>query len=466
MMNNKKIYWAIGIACIVYSSCMVGPKYSRPALNTPSTYSETADLDTLPIIKWFDLFHDTVLLRLIKTTLENNRDLMTATARIQEAQYNANIVKTNLYPSLSYDVLGGGGKAGTEAQKIAAGIDGGYIKTAGVLTWEIDLWGKLRHATRAAQAQFLAEIDNSNAIRVSLVAQVASSYFLLCDLDNRLSIAVRTVTSRKESTRINTDRFEKGYSAELDKLQAIQQETTAAATIPAIQRQIIQTENIIRTLMGLGPGHIERGDSLYAQVLPPSIPVGLPSQLLQRRPDIRSAEQSLKAQFELIGAAQANLYPNLSLTGLLGFASPQLSTLLGSGGFTANGFAELTGPIFQFNKNRMNIEAQKARTRQVAYQYEQTVLIAMGEVDNSLAEVRTFADEYNIRLQEVEASRKALELSKARYDFGYTSYLEVVVQETNLFDAELEASAAFQGRLNGIVDLYKALGGGWDVTQP
>lgn len=465
-MKIIKYYILIAVIWLVYDSCMVGPKYSRPAINMPTTYSENANLDTLPIIKWFDLFHDTVLQNLIKVTLENNKDLMTSLARIEEASYSAKIVNTNLYPSLFYNFSGGGGRSGTEAQKIAAGIDGGYLYGAAQLNWEIDLWGKLRRATRSVQAQYLAEIDNSNAIRVSLVSQVASSYFLLLDLDNRLKITERTLASRQENTRINTDRFNKGYSAELDKLQAMQQEAIAASTIPQIQRQIIQTENSIRVLMGLGPGHIKRGDSLYAQVLPPDIPSGLPSQLLERRPDIRSSERNLQSVFEQIGIAQANLFPDLSLTGILGFASPQLSTLLSSGGFIANGLAQLTGPIFQFNKNKMRVEAAKQRTKQAAFQYEQTILIAMGEVDNALAETRTLTSEYNHRLEEVEASRQALVLSQARYDYGYTSYLEVIVSETNLFDAELQASAVFQQRLASIVDLYKALGGGWDTGQP
>jgi multidrug efflux system outer membrane protein len=248
-------------------------------------------------------------------------------------------------------------------------------------------------------------------------------------------------------------------------LQAKQQEAVAAASTASLQRQIIAVENSLRLLMGMNPGHIRRGDSLYRQILPPDIPTGLPSQLLERRPDIRSAEEALQAQFEQIGIAQANLFPTLSLTGVLGLASPQLSTLIGSSGFVANGFAGLVGPIFQFNKNKMLVAATKERTKQAAYQFEQSVLVAMGEVDNALADARNLAVEHEYLRQQVEASEKALALTIARYDYGYASYTDVLVQETFLFDAQLQESSVYQQRLSAVVNLYKALGGGWDITS-
>lgn len=443
---------------------MVGPKYTRPAVESPPSYSETSSLDTLPLVKWFDLFHDTVLQRVIHTALENNRDLLTTTARIDEARYVASIARANLYPALNYNITGGGGKAGSDAEKIAAGFNSGYLNAGVQLNWEIDLWGRLRRAKRATQQQFLAEVDNRNAVLTSLVAQTATTYFLLLDLDNQLQIARQTLDSRKERTRINTARFEKGYSSEIDMQQAKQQEASAAASAADLQRQIITAENNLRLLMGLGPGHVDRGDSLYRQVLPPDIPTGLPSQLLQRRPDIRSAEEALQAQFEQIGIAQSNLFPTLSLTGVLGFASPQLSTWISSSGFVANGFAGLFGPIFEFNRNKNLVGAQKERTMQATYQYEQTVLIALGEVDKALADARNLAVEYDYLHQQVEATQRALDLVVARYDNGYSNYTEVFIEQNFLFDAQLQASSVYQQRLAAIVNLYRALGGGWDVT--
>jgi multidrug efflux system outer membrane protein len=213
--------------------------------------------------------------------------------------------------------------------------------------------------------------------------------------------------------------------------------------------------------MGTSPGTVLRGQTLYEQTVTPDIPPGLPSQLLERRPDIREAERRLEAQFNYIGVAKANLYPSLSLTGLLGFASPQFTTFLGAGGFVANGFASIAGPIFEFGKNKRRIRVEEYRTQQVAYQYEQVVLNAFADVDNALAEYRTYSQEYEIRRLQVIASRKALELTQAKYDYGYSSYYEVLIQQNYLFDAELAESTTLQQKINSLVFLYKSLGGGW-----
>ena len=455
------------ILCIVFAgflaSCKVGGDFSRPAVNqTPASYPQSAAAyDSISAIKWFELYQDTVLQRLIKTTLDSNRNLMSAAARMEESREIAGIVKANLYPSFGYQLSAGGGEAGQEAQKVAGGIDKGAIKTYATLNWEIDLWGKISHANRAAYNQYLGDIEFRNGLIVSLVAEVSQLYFLLRDLDNRLLIAERTLESRREGTRIITERFNKGYVSEVDKLQAEQQEALAAVTIPNFRRQIITVENALRVLMGMGPGPISRGVTLYQQTVSPEIPEGLPSQLLERRPDIREAERRLESQFNYIGVAKANLYPSLSLTGLLGFASPQLSSLLGAGGFVANGFAGIVGPLFEFNKNKRRVRAEEYRTKQLAYQYEQTILNAFADVDNALAQYRTYDQEHKIRQLQVIAARKALELTQAKYDFGYSSYYEVLIQQNYLFDAELAESTTLQQKINSIVFLYKSLGGGW-----
>jgi multidrug efflux system outer membrane protein len=440
---------------------MVGKKYKPPEAPTNIAYRDTVFTDTSKLMSWFDLYKDPVLVILIQSTIDSNRDLLAAASRIEQARFQTAVIKANLYPGLSYSAQAGGGKAGTEALKVAGGIQGGYMNAYALLNWEVDLWGKLRHANRAAIEQYLSLIQNRNALQVSLVAEVASQYFLLRDLDNRLLIAEQTLVSRKENTRIISERFNKGYVPELDKLQAIQQESIAAASIPALKRQIVQTENAIRLLMGLGPGSTPRGNSNFDQTLSPQIPVGLPSQLLERRPDIMSAEKSMKSQFELVGVAQANRFPSISLTGVLGFASPELGTFLSSSGLVANGFGGITGPIFQFNQRKNLVEVQKQRVNQAFYQYQQTVLAAFGDVDNALTYYKTFAEEYEFRRIQAEAAEKALTLSMARYNFGYTSYLEVVIAENVLFDAQFQQSQTLQGKLNSIVLLYKALGGGW-----
>ncbi len=462
-MRYLHSYIIILLTTLFLSSCLVGGKFSKPVVTqTPESYPRfEGSIDSISAIKWFDLYQDTVLQRFIRITLDSNRNLLIAGARIEESREIAGIVKANLYPSFGYQLSAGGGSAGNEAVKVAGGIEGGAIKAYGTLNWEIDIWGKIRHANMASYSQFIGDIENRNGLIVSLVSEVAQLYFLLRDLDNRLMIAQRTLVARKESTRIITERFNKGYVAEVDKLQAEQQEALAAVAIPNFQRQIITVENALRVLMGTSPGTVLRGQTLYEQTVTPNIPPGLPSQLLERRPDIREAERRLETQFNYIGVAKANLYPSLSLTGLLGFASPQFTTFLGAGGFVANGFASIAGPIFEFGKNKRRIRVEEYRTQQVAYQYEQVVLNAFADVDNALAEYRTYNQEHEIRRLQVIAARKALELTRAKYDYGYSSYYEVLIQENYLFDAELAESTTLQQKINALVFLYKSLGGGW-----
>jgi len=461
-MKAKQIYYCLFLITLIsLSGCLVGKKYSKPEAPTGITYRDSVVTDTAQLMTWFDLYKDTALQNMIKATLDSNRDLLTAAARIEEARSRTAVIKANLYPEIGYSGQVGGGQAGSDAEKVAGGIDGALFNAFGVLNWELDLWGKVRHANRSALAQYESSIQDRNALQVSLIGEVASEYFLLRDLDNRMVIAQQTLASRKDYTRIITDRFSKGYVPELDKLQAIQQEATVAASIPALQRQIVQTENSIRLLMGQGPGTVSRGASIFDQTLSPDIPVGLPSQLLERRPDVMAAEKSLESQFEQIGVAQANRFPSISLTGILGFASPELSSFITNKGFVANGFGGIAGPILNFGQRKNLVETQRRQTDEVYFQYEQTVLAAFGDVDNALTNYKTFSEEYAQRTIEVDAASKSLLLSQARYDNGYTSYLEVIIMQDNLFTAQFEESEALQGKLNSTVLLYKSLGGGW-----
>jgi multidrug efflux system outer membrane protein len=463
-MKRSNIYFLLPVIAML-AGCMVGKQYSKPAPQPDIVFPNAAATDTSKLVRWFEIYHDTVLDNLIKQTLDSNRDMLTAAARIEETRAQAGAIKANLYPHFGYQAEAGGGTAGSDAIKVAGVVQGGLFNVFGVLNWELDIWGKLRRSTRAAVNDMLASEANRNALQVSLVAEVASDYFVLRDLDNRLAISQSTLASRHEATRLITDKFEKGYVAELDKLWAISQEAIAGASVPDFQRQIIQLENAMRVLMGMGPGHINRGFSNYDQQLSPDIPVGLPSQLLERRPDVIASEYALQAQFERIGVAQANMFPSLSLTGLLGFASPQLSTLITSNGFVANGFGSLVGPIFNFNQNKKFVEVAKRQTEELYYQYQQTALNAFEDVDNALAAYRTLDEEYKQVKILVDAAGKALTLSQARYDNGFTSYLEVLIQQTNLFDAQIQESTTLQLKLNSIVTLYKALGGGWDMPN-
>jgi outer membrane protein, multidrug efflux system len=461
-MKRKQSYLLLALCIVIFSGCMVGGKYSRPSTPANVVYPDATNSDTAKLVTWFGIYHDTALQSLIKAAIDSNRDLLAAAANMEVALALSGAVKANLYPHFSYQAQAGGGSAGTDATKVAGGISGGLFNVFGVLNWELDIWGKLRHQSRAAIDNFLSSKVNRDALQVSLVAEVASDYFVLRDLDNELMISQSTLEGRKRNTNLIKDKFEHGYVSELDLLQAQQQEAIAAAAIPSFQRQIILIENAIRVLIGMGPGSIVRGASNYDQILSPDIPVGLPSQLLERRPDIIASEFALQAQFEQIGVAEANRFPTISLTGALGFASPQLSSLLTNKGFVANGFGSLVGPLFNFGQNKQLVEVQRRQTEVLYYQYQQTTLNAFADVDNALASYRTLDEEHRQRKLQVEAASKALILSQARYDGGYTSYLEVIVMQTTLFDAQLLESTTQQQKLNAIVSLYKALGGGWN----
>ena len=461
-MTRKTTYSLLALSMVLLTGCMVGKKYTRPTVSTSISYPDATKTDTSALATWFEVYHDTALQTLIKMGIDSNRDLLAAASRMQQALALSGAVKANMYPKLSYQAAAGGGKAGTEALKVNGGVDGGLLNVFGVLNWELDIWGKLRLQSQSSVDNFLATKANRDALQVSLVAEIATDYFLLRDLDNELMISESTLEGRRKNTKIISDKFQHGYVSELDLLQAQQQEAIAAAAVPGFRRQIILTENAIRVLIGLGPGPIVRGASNYDQILSPDIPVGLPSQLLERRPDVVASEFDLQSQFARIGIAQANRFPSISLTGVLGFASPQLSTLLSSQGLVANGFGSLVGPLFNWGQNKKLVEVQRHRTEVLYYQYQQTTLNAFAEVDNALSSYRNLNEEHLARKQQVDAASKALMLSQARYDNGYTSYLEVIIMQTNLFEAELLESSTLQQKLNSIVSLYKALGGGWN----
>jgi multidrug efflux system outer membrane protein len=331
----------------------------------------------------------------------------------------------------------------------------------GNVSWEIDLWGKLRHANRAAYAELLSTDEDRKSVYISLVAQVAELYFQLRGLDERYEITRRTNETRVEYLRIINLRFQQGDVSELDKLQAEQIAADAEADLYNLERNIIVTENAINILLGQTYSPIARGLQNANQQLPIDIPSGLPSELLERRPDIRSAEQSLVAQTERVGIAITLQFPSLSLTGFLGVASPEISNLFSSDAFVGSVTGQLVGPIFRFNQNKRRVEAEKARLKQVGYQYEKTVLTAFAEVENSLAEIRTYRNEFTARQTQVTATIKSLDLSKALYDNGYTSFLQVLDAERELYGSQFEKSLALQNQLISTVRLYKALGGGW-----
>ncbi len=445
-------------ASIVLAGCAVGPDFRKPVVESPESYR----LDTMPVataedLKWWELFKDPVLYTLVTTALENNRDLKIAVARIEQARAVVGFTRADQYPGLAVQ---GGASAGNFIGSARSDTTDSTVYIAAPLSWEIDLWGKFRRATESARAELIASEYGLRTVQLSLVADVVNTYYVLLDFHQRLAISQNTFKSRLKSLDIIQQRFDKGIIPELDLNQAQIQKEIAAAAIPLYQRSIAQTENALSILLGRLPESIKTGIELNNQILPPDIPTGLPSTLLERRPDVLETMYLLKAQTELIGVAEALRFPAISLTGALGVASTELGGLTSSGGFWSVG-AGLLGPIYEFGKNIQRVDIEKALTKQVLFQYENTVLNAFREVEDALVGIETYKRQIAAVGNQLKAAKNANMLSNARYDKGFSSYLEVLETERSLFNVQLQYSELNQSYLNAYVNLYKALGGGW-----
>jgi len=461
---NRRI--AATLLALSVSGCMLGPDYERPEVESPEAYlQQSATGDSIANLQWWELYEDERLRALIELALEQNNNLAIAVARIEEARAQYGFVRADLYPRVDAQFgASRGDSIGATIPGISPGITENYV-LAGSVAWEVDLFGKLRRSTEAARAELLATEEARRAVMITLIADVASGYLLLRDLDTRYEIAKRTLKTREESTQLVQARFDKGTVPLLDVNQAQIEEADAVAQMYQLERDVIQVENLLNVLVGRNPGPILRRRSRPMELSPPLVPAGLPSALLERRPDVRQAEQQLAAQTARIGVAEALRFPSLSLTGTLGAASTDLSDLLDSDSKIWDISGNIFAPIFNAGQNKRRVEVEKARTEQLLNQYELTILQAFREVEDALAEIRTAYAETLARQSQVKAARSASTLSRARYDGGVTSYLEVLESDRSLFRAELSESAIRRQQLVGLVDLYKALGGGWPEEQ-
>jgi multidrug efflux system outer membrane protein len=444
--------------------CTLGPDYERPELDTPASYiqpvQEGASFVNTP---WWELFEDPQLQFLIQTALQENQDLGIAIARIEEFRAILGITRADQFPTV--DISASGGRTDPSQNTIQGSISDGFVdsyRLSGDVFFELDLFGRLRRSTEAARGELLAAEENRRSITISLIANVASTYMLLRDLDAQLEIAQRTEETRADSLRIIQARFEKGTVPRLDVDQAEIELAVAIAAVATAQRLVSQTEHSLSVLLGRNPGPIARGLPLEQQAVPPDIPAGLPSELLQRRPDVLASEASLAAQTARIGVAEAVRWPSITLTGSLGFESQELSTLTDNGSDFWSIGGNILQPLFNAGRNRSRVDAEIARTEQALLAYEQTVLRAFAEVEDALVAVRTYRREHEARIRQVTAARSAAILSRARYNGGVTSYLEVLDIERSLFSAELSESQTLRLYITSIVELYKALGGGWN----
>jgi multidrug efflux system outer membrane protein len=454
-----RLWILLAFAALTFG-CKLGPNYQRPDLDVPADYN-TADAEgeSFANLNWWEVFDDPQLVDLIELGLESNKELAIASARRDEVRARLGFARADLYPQLTAAADASTGNS-NELFLPGSGVQDLYVIGAD-LSYEVDLFGKLRRATEAAKADLLASEAARQTVITAVVADLATAYFLLRDVDARYEIAQRTVKTRAESTAIIQARFNKGIVPILDVNQAQIEQADAEASLAAMERAQAQAANLISVLLGRNPGPVVRGRELSNQTLPPQIPAGLPAELLTRRPDVWSAEQDLAAQTARIGIAEALRWPSLSLTGALGLASPELSDLLDS-----NEIWDISGslfaPLFNGGRNLRRVDIERARTEALLNRYELSVLIAFQEVEDALVATRTWGDEHAARLRQLEAARSATRLSRARYDGGVTSYLEVLDSERSLFDAENSASQTLRSQLVSVVDLYKALGGGWD----
>ena len=439
----------------ILAVCTVGPNYHRPAVNVPPDFrnaDQPPQAASLGDEKWWTVFKDNQLQTLIHTSLEHNYDARIAATRVLEAQAQLGVTRADQFPQLNAG-------AGYTGQKIPAfGFAAAQLQ--GIFSWNIDFWGQYRRATEAARANLLASEWNRNAVLGTVVANVATSYFQLRELDLELEIAKRTLASRQESLKLTTTLEQGGAASLLDVRQAQQLVETAAETIPDSERQIAVMEDTLSTLLGENPHEIPRGAPLIEQPIPEAVPPGLPSQLLERRPDIRQAEQELVAANAEIGVARAQLFPSLPLTGGGGAESAQLSGLFT--GSAWNFSSILTQPIFDHGRRRSNVKLAEAQEQQALLTYQQAIQQAFRQVSDALissAKYRQFREHQQLL---TTAAQGAANLSETRYRGGAASYLEVLTNETNYFAAELNLARAQLNERLALVQIYNALGGGWE----
>jgi multidrug efflux system outer membrane protein len=453
------------LACGLLPGCLVGPNYHRPAVQTPATYRDLAanpqvqpQAASYADLPWWQVFQDPQLQELIRTALKQNYDLQLATERINAARAELAITRSALFPQVSGNGTFSGGKEGTFQTKF------NFLTLTADAAFQLDFFGRLRRADEAARAQLLATEAARQTVILTLVSDVASDYFALLELDLQLQITRDTVKTQTDSVKLTNLRLDHGVATKLDVLQAQQVLDTANAALPDLERQIAQEEDAISILLGYYPQGITRGLPLVEQALPPEVPPGLPSSLIERRPDIREAEQMLVAANAEIGVAKAQFFPQVSLTGSGGGAfgrSSAFSSLMHSQlGLWSYG-AQVSQPIFTGGALRGNLRLAESQDRQAVIVYRQTIQRAFGDVSDALIGYQKF-HEVRLRQQDSVADlQESVRISTLRYRGGTTTYLEVLDGQRSLYNSELTLAQARGAEYQSLVQIYRALGGGW-----
>lgn len=467
--------WLALLGLVVFmAGCSMGPDYARKDRSGEDAWRMApATSESVANLPWWELLKDSELQRLIRTALEENQDVRTAAASIEEFQAQLVISRFDLAPSLGY-----GGQAfvyNSERNAVGIPLGGGsgvFIPGQGGSTlsnesayaglkWEVDIWGRIRRSIEATRAQLLSRQEGQRAIILGLVGAVAEAYFDLRQLDLQIEITRRTLKAWDDTVRISRIKLDQGAISKLDLDRFEAERANAAAQLADLERQTVQKENQISLLLGRKPAQISRGVALTEQMMPPEIPAGLPSDLLRRRPDILQAEQDVMAATANIGVAQASRFPQLSLTGALGVANPQINSFAPGVGFTQFASASVAGPLLNATSLGYQVTVAEARTKQASLQYEKAIVTAFREVEDALIATQKSREQRTAQEIQVTALRSAFELADLRYKGGRASYLDVLTAQRSLFDAELALARTRRTQLVSVVQLYKALGGGW-----
>jgi multidrug efflux system outer membrane protein len=471
MIVSVRGWIASGIAVTaLLGGCAIGPDYKRPAVAEPETFrgQATAEAVSLADAPWWEIFRDPILKDLIQEALRNNYDVRIAAARVQEARANFVVSRSDLYPSLDYG-------AGVSRGKVLPGIlgsPGGQAPEASnfysatlTMSWELDIWGRIRRSTEAARAILLATEDARRGVWLTLVSDLAQAYFELLELDVRLQVARDSRDAYQYTFDLFQDRFTLGVASKLETARAQGALGEAQANIPQLESAIVAKENQISILLGKNPSPILRGRPMYEQPVVPVVPAGLPSALLERRPDLRQAEQLLESANARIGVAKAEFLPKLNLTGLFGTASPEVSALTGGTATIWAVAGMLSGPLLNAGRTLGNYRASVAQWEQAKLQYQQAVLTALREVSDALTALGKLSEAETGQGGAVKALEEAVGHATDRYRQGLANYFEVLEAQQQLYPAQYTLAQIRRDRLLAHVRLYKALGGGWSLTD-
>jgi len=454
---------AAALAAAGLAACAVGPDYVRPETPAPPEFRGQigpAEATSLADLPWWEVFEDETLQGLVVEAIESNHDLAAAVRRVAQAEALVGVAQSPFYPQIGYQ-----GSAGRQAQPRLQSIPRttfSYFYGAFSLAWELDVWGRIRRSSEAAREALYATEEFRRGVLLSLVTGVAGAYLTLLELDRELAIARDTTESFEETLELFTRRFEGGVGNKLQVARAQAALSQTEAEIPDLERRIVFQENLISVLLGRNPGPIPRGVPFEDRQLPPATPPGLPSALLERRPDIRQAEAALVAANARIGVAKAAFFPQISLTGFFGVESIALSDLFTGPSRIWQFGPTMTVPIFNAGRNRANLQLTEARQRESLLRYEQSVQQAFREVEDALVAHRKAREAFAEQQTAVRASREALDIAESRYRSGLTNYLDVLDAQRSLLAAEIGESRTLLSQLIAVVQVYRALGGGWD----